>query len=252
MDKEMGSGGRLKNKATGQPTLRRASRPLNSPKFVSTGEGRIIPVQPGGNQVDVVFIFDTTGSMSDKRDGLVSSMSSFVDDLSSLALDWRTACVPFGDLFVAGDRIDGDLPFVSTVQRAKDQLALMPPFNGGGNGGESSIEAMRAAFAKPFRPETIKVLVLLTDDYAHGASETITRELVRSETICFVASPDASYYRKWATSSGGKWREIRDRMDLAEILAFLRGLLTEVVATAAKVNELGSVRKYIELEAGET
>jgi hypothetical protein len=53
--------------------------------------------------VDICFVFDTTGSMSDKVDGLVMSFESIEDTFHRLQLDWRMTAVPFGDLRVPGE-----------------------------------------------------------------------------------------------------------------------------------------------------
>jgi hypothetical protein len=90
-------------------------------------------------EVDVCFVFDTTGSMSDKIDGLVQAMDRLVGELGRLALDWRVTTVAFGDLTIPGDRIVDDMPFVRTVKEASAQLRSMPRFSGGGNMGESSV-----------------------------------------------------------------------------------------------------------------
>src|SRR5690348_16944400 len=83
----------------------------------------------GRSQVDICFVFDTTGSMSDKIDGLTRCMVEFVGALAELALNWRITAVPFGDLTVKGDRVVGDLPFVNTRAQAEDMLRTLPRFS---------------------------------------------------------------------------------------------------------------------------
>ena len=202
-------------------------------------------------QVDVVFVFDTTGSMSDKRESLIACMTGFVDELEKLSLDWRASVLPFGDLTVSGDRVDGQLPFTDKAEKIKMQLRAMPKFSGGGNVGESSIEAMEAALGKPWRSKAVKIAMLLTDDFAldSGRSVSILDRLRKTETICFAATVDAQYYRAWAEQSGGRWAGISQEMDTAAILALLEGLIGDVASIAARVHSLGagSVRKYLEL-----
>lgn len=230
------------------------------PPILALGDGTLVSLRPGTEvtvdhpQVDICFVFDTTGSMSDKIDGLIACMTDFVDKLAELGLDWRTTCVPFGDLTVAGDRVDSHLPFVSSAHAAKQQLRTMPRFSGGGNLGESSIEAIFAAIGKPWRQAAVRVLVVLTDEPALGAhqEQEVLARLRLAEAICFCASPDLAYFRHWAESNGGSWLAIGPTMDTAALLELLRSLVREVASVAANVHALagGSVRKYLELTSG--
>jgi hypothetical protein len=139
-------------------------------------DGSTVSLQPGTRVsfagrplVDICLVFDTTGSMSDKIDGLISCMTGFVDRLTELGLNWQLTTVPFGDLTVPGDRVVTQLPFVDSAEAAKAQIRSMPRFSGGSNEGESCVEAMRAALSKPWREGTVRILVLLTDEPALGA-----------------------------------------------------------------------------------
>jgi hypothetical protein len=241
------------------PDIKRGDS-LRRPPMVMTQSGQIVAlavgqeIQSSKTEVDVCFVFDTTGSMSDKIDGLVNCMTGFVDELAKLKLDWRTTCVPFGDLTVSGDRVDGQLPFVTTAESAKRQLRSMPAFNGGANQGESSIEAMMAGLVKPWRPDAVRVIVLLTDDYALGSnrSSDVDRRLGSGELICFVASIPTDYYKSWATGHGGRWFEIGPYLDTSALLNLLKTMVRDVALVARDVHQLagGSVRRYLELDTG--
>lgn len=225
---------------------------LGSERVVAPGTGFQLASRP----VDICFVFDTTGSMSDKIDGLVRCMVELVQELARLDLDWRVTTVPFGDLTIPGDRVVGSQPFVSTQAAAEAQLRSMPGFSGGGNRGESSIEAMQAALAKRFRPEVVKVFVLLTDEPAlqsrQAVPEMVGRALREAEAICFVASPDLPYYRRWAEENGGTWLLIGPSMDTRAVLSLLRSLVRQVASVAHQVHEVGggSVRRYLEITSG--
>jgi von Willebrand factor type A domain len=227
---------------------------------VELDDGSMVVFAPGTRvtaekaQADVCFVFDTTGSMSDKVDGLINCMSDFVDQLGDLALDWRTTCVPFGDLTVSGDRVETQLPFVKTVSDAKRQLKDMPRFSGGANSGESSIEAILAGIRKPWRPQAVCVIVLLTDEPALGThrSQEVLAELCQHEIICFSATPDERYYRDWSAQTAGKWFLIGPSMDTRSIVTLLTSLVRDIADVAKSVHALagGSVSRYIELTSG--
>lgn len=223
---------------------------------------RTVVLAPGqkyereAGRVDLCFVFDTTGSMSNKIEGLISCMVDFVRELAALSLDWRVSVVPFGDLTVPGDTIVGNLPFVNERSAAEALLRKMPRNSGGGNTGESSIEAVQAALAKDHRPEAVKIFIILTDEPALQGSRSpgaIAEDLQASETIAFVVSPDLDYFRAWADSTGGAWFPIASAVDTGAILALLRQLAARVATVAHEVHALagGSVKAYLALERGE-
>lgn len=219
---------------------------------LASGAELNIPLTHGA--VDIVFVFDTTGSMSDKIRGLTDCLVGLVGDLDRMKLDWRVSCVPFGDLTVPGDRIDSGLPFLTNAAAAIQQLRGLPRFGGGANQGESSGDAMIAALGKPFRQDAVKLLVLLTDDTSLGTQTTaeVGPALTRAEAICFVASIDTQYYRAWSTANGGEWYPIGASMDMTQLRRVLEGLLASVARVASDVHALagGSVKRYLELGRG--
>ena len=227
---------------------------LRSGQAVPLVAGRRAPL--GRNAVDVCFVFDTTGSMSNKIDGLVCCTVDLVRELDGLDLDWRVVTLPFGDLTVPGDRIVANLPFITDRVAAEAQLRGMPRFSGGGNEGESAIEAMQHAMARQYRPDAVKVLVLLTDEPALESTQTrtsdVTRSLQDAGAICFVASPDLPYYRTWAAANGGTWFPIGASMDLSAVVELLRSLVKRLATVAQAVHQLGqgSVHRYLELTRG--
>src|SRR4051812_19081147 len=89
----------------------------DDPPVLKLGGGQTLTLARGATaelprrEVDVCFVFDTTGSMSNKIDGLVQTMDQLVTELAKLALDWRVTTVPFGDLSIPGDRVVNDAPF---------------------------------------------------------------------------------------------------------------------------------------------
>lgn len=233
--------------------------PGNRPRLSSfrTSGGSVRPLQAKAeSKVDLCIVFDTTGSMTPIIDGLVACMTQFVDRLQAFDLDWRVTCLAFGDLQMAhlGDRIEADLPFVDTAEAAKAQLRTMPRFHGGGNEGESSIEAMQAALAKPWRRGAVRIILLLTDEPAldaYRASE-VMRQVLAAEMICFGATYNADYYKQWAHRSGGSWTPIGFSVDTSSIEQLLRSLTVRIAKVASDVHTLagGSVRQYLELGGG--
>ena len=228
------------------PVFRTASGAL-----VEAKQGARVGINDVSRMVDICVAFDTTGSMSDKISGLTDCMVEFIAELSKLKLDWRFSLVPFGDLTVPGDKVVGNLKFTNNRQDAQSMIMQMPRFGGGGNQGESSLEAMTAAMAKDYRRGAVKVIVLLTDDWPLQSAQLTTKSvsdgLRRKEFVCFIASNPQQGYEEMATANAGKWYPIGSSMDTSGMMGFLRGLLKDVAKVSKAVHDFGggSVSKYI-------
>ncbi len=207
---------------------------------------------PGERGVDVVFVIDTTGSMSDKIESLLATCSKFVDDFNALHLNHRIAIVSFGDLRVEGDKIQ-NTAFTADVEVTKKSLRHIPRNNGGGNEGESSLEAVERALSLPFRSDAVKVIVLLTDEPADQhrlhADEMLGR-LTERQMLVFVASPPYKYFQRMALRHGGQWYRISAHTNFNDLLKMFRDLaqkVSQVVSDVYQVSD-GSVGDYLRLK----
>jgi hypothetical protein len=203
-------------------------------------------------RADLVFVIDTTGSMNDKIDGLIESCQSFVDRLAKRHIDWVAAVVGFGDLTVEGDRIVAT-PFSSSADRVKALLRGLPRYSGGGNEGESSLEAIQAALDQPgFRSDAMKVVILITDEPALQQKlrpSTMSGRLREAGAMAFVLSPNVKYFRSMAADTGGQWWNVDSGGDFSQILAVFDKIATKVASTVAAVHRLagGDVKEYLSL-----
>lgn len=222
----------------------------------SPGEAKVVRMEIGRDsakaRADLVFVIDTTGSMNDKIDGLIESCQAFVDRLATKHIDWAAAVVGFGDLTVEGDRIVAT-PFSSSTDRVKSLLRGLPRYSGGGNEGESSLEALQAALSQPgYRPDAMKVLVLITDEPALQRQlrpSTVSGRLREAGAIVFVLSPKIKYFRSMATETGGQWWNVDSGGDFSQILAVFDKIATKVASTVDAVHRLagGNVKDYLRL-----
>lgn len=208
-----------------------------------------------GRGVDLVFVIDTTGSMSDKIEGLLATCARFVADFNALGLNHRIAIVSFGDLKVRGDKIQ-NTAFTNKVEVTQKSLKHIPRNGGGGNEGESSLEALERALSLPFRPDAVKAIVLITDEPAHQdrirASDLIGR-LSERECLVFVAAPSHAYYKEMAKRNGGKWYPIAANTRFDDLLALFKDLaqkVSQVVSDVYRVGD-GSVANYLRLKPPE-
>ncbi len=214
-------------------------------------------VKQGGkpNLVDLVFTIDTTGSMSDKIDALLRTVSQFVKEAESFDLDMQFALISFGDISIqgGGDRIDVVVPLTKDVGRMQTGLAEIPRNNGFGNEGETPLEAVAEALQLKYREHAVKVLVLITDEpaleYRYRRNEMI-KTLKTKEFLVFVLAIDTPYYRAMAKENGGVWKQISASTDLSELLNMFRDLAKKVSQVAKAVHQIGggSVSKYLQLK----
>lgn len=219
------------------------------PKISS--EGRIVT---HGNQVDVVFVFDTTGSMDDKIEALLNTCSQFVDEAKSLDLDPYFTLISFGDISVigGGDRIELVVPLTDNIEKIKYGLSNIPRNHGFGNEGESCLEAIHEAFKISHRKGAVKVMIVITDEPAlqHDiTAKKVIQKLQEREYLVFVVAIDTPYYKSMALKNGGIWKEIGVDTDLSEILEAFKEIAKKVSEIAQEVHLLGdgSVKRYLAL-----
>jgi hypothetical protein len=224
---------------------------ITSPSPVIRVDGETLS---GGSSagVDLVFVIDTTGSMSDKIDGLLATCERFVDAFSTLDLNHRIAIVAFGDLKVPGDKIVRT-QFTDKVRVVKKSLRKIPRYGGGGNEGESSLEALNTALALDFRANAVKVILLITDEPAHQdgiRAADMTRRLRSQEVLTFVVSPALLYFKDMAKQNGGRWYPVAQDTDFTDLLAMFGDIAEKVSHTVSNVYALGdgSVSKYLQLK----
>jgi len=202
--------------------------------------------------VDLAFVIDTTGSMSDKIEALLNTAQAFVDDFSTLGLDGRIAVVAFGDLTVPGDRID-TTNLTQDINTVKSHLRNVPRFNGGGNNGESSLDALATTMRLAFRKDAVKVILLITDEPAlehHNiTAKRVTSDLQTGEFLTFAIAPQLTYYQEMANTTGGQYFDIVAAADFSGILKLFRSVAENISTRASTVHQLagGSVRQYLAL-----
>ncbi len=233
--------------------------------YAQLGQGlpqnHVIQVSPAGTavmtnnagKVDLVFVIDTTGSMSNKINGLLKTCNKFVDQFARIGLDHRVAIMAFGDLKVPEDKIV-TTKFTADINVTKKSLKNIPRFSGGGNEGESSLEAMHKAIDMKYREDAVKVLILITDEPAHQdqmRAADVTKMLTANDFLVFTVAPNIGYYKTMAKNNGGKWYKVGRRTDFTDMLKMFQHIANKVTQTVRDVYTLGdgSVANYRRLSA---
>lgn len=147
--------------------------------------------------VDIVFLNDTTGSMSGATNGITDSVETFSTAITSAGVDARFAMYTYGDAFATKETTDSEFivgkgdfavpsgldgverPYIglSTVssflpflQELKDSYALG---SGGGDVPENTVGTLDYAWKKvAFRNGAAKVFVVIGDNPSHQDKTT--------------------------------------------------------------------------------
>lgn len=205
-------------------------------------------------EVEIVWVVDSTGSMERITPGIVRAITDLVDQSSLLQLDLSFAVISFGDLKVegGGDKLLLEVPLTQDVVMVKQVLPFIHRNDGFGNGGESSLEALELAMKLPFSPTAIKVLVLITDDYAHQhrlQAKPMIETLKKRGFMVYVLSIPASYFKDMAQETGGTWTEISANSSLNSLMEMLQKLVINLTVTARQIalTAGGDVTEYLRL-----
>lgn len=115
----------------------------------------------GAIEVDVVFVFDTTGSMQNKIDSLLGYSSDFARELDMSGADYRLAMVCF--------RTFEEPPVVRETFPPSDNLAdfqnFLSDLRADGGGREAQPDAIRYALDEfTYRENAHRILILVTDE----------------------------------------------------------------------------------------
>lgn len=117
--------------------------------------------------LDIVFVLDVTGSMGFAINGVRDGIQKFVDELARNRLEAQVGMLAFKDEFEDRDAFN-ILTFGSNKHFTKDALEFSKRVgslkaDGGGDTPESSLDAMIRAAKLPFRSNSVKILLLITD-----------------------------------------------------------------------------------------
>jgi hypothetical protein len=139
------------------------------------------------------------------------------------------------------------------VEATKKSLRNIPRYSGGGNEGESSLEALERALSLPFRSDAVKAIVLITDEPAdqhHLNADEMIGRLGEREMLVFVASPPYKYFQRMALRNGGQWYRISAHTNFNDLLKMFRDLAKKVSRVVSDVYQIGdgSVTDYLRLK----
>jgi PKD repeat protein len=165
-----------------------------------------------GARADIVYVFDTTGSMGSEIETLKNRALAFADSLEISGIDYRLGLVTYGDEILSMHDFTAD---ASEFKTWIEGLIA----DGGGDTKENTLEGLAAATRLSYREMTQKVAILITDADYHEAGETgdgtssYTTDsiisLMNDQTAQVnVVGPSLSQYERMAKDTGGQYYNI--------------------------------------------
>lgn len=203
--------------------LKEDGQPVEVLEFAGIGSDR---------PVDIVFVFDTTGSMDNEIEGVKNTSIAFANKLRDSNRDFRLGLVAFGDEIRSVDNRDGSL--TADAEEFKRWVGRLRA-NGGDDGEELSLDALLRGSEMRFRPDAQKILLLITDAPPHErgdgtrfsqvtAGETATTLRDAGFTVYAVAYNDARF-RQIVDATGGGFYDIQRERDFTGIIDRIGGLI---------------------------
>lgn len=216
-------------------TLKRPAQNLISVNFSATEDEADVSSltvrrmdATSGARADIVFVFDTTGSMDDEIATLKSKAIAFADSLQASGVDYRLGLVTFADeVLQVHDFTNDAAEFKTWIEGLVAQ--------GGGDTKENALEGLASAFRLSYREMTQKIAILITDADYHEAGESgngttayttdsMISELQEQQMMVNVVGPDLSQYERISDDSGGQYYNIFG--DFADIITRLGAQIT--------------------------
>jgi len=111
-------------------------------------------------KLDIVFVLDVTGSMSNEINAVKINIQEFSDSLAAGGIDYLLGMVTFRDA------VDHVYQFTDDVQQFKSYVAQQSA-TGGGDYPENSLDALEAATTLQFREGSNRIIIWITDASFH-------------------------------------------------------------------------------------
>lgn len=190
--------------------------------------------------VDIAFIIDQTGSMTQEVSEVKANIIEFTQRLASRGVDYRLALLTFSDRIERYKDFTEDVKtFISWIDGVK--------IGGGMDDNENALEGLFEATSFKFRQSAQRIFILITDamfhqkgDKGYGktdfTSESMTDFLIKQNVKLFAITPPAiPEYKRMTEMTRGKRFNIIE--DFSSILDEFSESLTNLYSVRYHINE---------------
>jgi len=128
--------------------------------------------------LEIVFVFDSTGSMGSILQGTKERIAHMFEVLHALVPDARIGLVTYRDRDGSEEYLTRSVPLSGDIYRAINFMQVIDA-GGGGNRPEAVLDGLKEAFQQRWHPKARRVVVLIGDAPAHRFDERKIKSLVK-------------------------------------------------------------------------
>ncbi|GEM_PF-6397640 len=174
--------------------------------------------------IDVVILFDTSGSMGEVLENVKKSAAAFVHKLSEKAKKWRIGIVEFfnwnGIRWRVYPMVDNEEDFLKNFKKVT--LKIKSVFWGE----KGSTKILEEAIKLVKDSNATKVFILITDgpdlDKPHEREEEIPlmeKLLKENNIVLFAVAPNVPRYHRLCEATGGKFYDLYEAQGRVDLVA---------------------------------
>ncbi len=172
--------------------------------------------------VDVMFVFDETGSMADEIAALLQRTRNFADAIAQGGINFRLGLLSFSD------RIEKKYDYTADVELLKKNVSALIA-TGGDDEPENQLDALIAAANMAARPDARRIFILVTDAPYHFQDavtprrpEDVIAALKEQGIQLHVVGPELDSYKNMTQELVGNFYD-KDSDDFSSIVKNLGG-----------------------------
>lgn len=170
--------------------------------------------------VDVMFVFDQTGSMSEEIAVLLQKTRKFADTIAQSGIKFRLGLVSFSD------KTEKTFEYTEDVEQFKKNVSTLSA-NGGDDEPENQLDALTDAAKIAARPDAKRIFILVTDASYHFQDaitkqrpESAIKSLKEQGIQLHVVGPELDSYKKMSKELTGNFYD-KDSDDFSNIVSTL-------------------------------
>ncbi len=172
--------------------------------------------------VDVMFVFDETGSMAEEIAALLQRTRKFADAIAQGGINFRLGLLSFSD------RIEKKYDYTADVELFKKNVSALIA-NGGDDEPENQLDALIEATKMAARPDAKRIFILVTDASYHFQDSVTPRRpedviaTLKAQGIqLHVVGPELDSYKNMSQELVGNFYD-KDSDDFSSIVKNLGG-----------------------------